>query len=110
MAFYMLKANYSADAIQAMISEPQDREAAARKAIEALGGTLHSFFFALGDSDIVAIIEAPDDTVMAAGSMLVGASGSVTNLSTTKLLTMAQAKEAMAKAGAAAAAYTSPTG
>ena len=110
MAFYMLKANYSADAVKAMISEPQDREAAARKAIEALGGTLHSFFFALGDSDIVAIIEAPDDTAMAAGSMLVGASGSITNVSTTKLLTMAQAKEAMAKAGAAVAAFTSPTG
>ena len=109
MAFYMLKANYSADAIKAMIGEPQDREAAARKVIEALGGTLHSFFFALGESDVVAIIEAPDDTVMAAGSMLVGASGSVTNVSTTKLLTMAEAKEAMAKAGAAAGAYTSPT-
>ncbi len=47
---------------------------------------------------------------MAAGSMLVGASGSVTNVSTTNLLTMAEAKQAMAKAGAAAGAYASPTG
>ncbi len=110
MAFYLLTANYNSDAIKAMVSEPQDREAAARKAIETLGGTLHSFFFALGDWDVVAIIEIADDTTMAAGSMLVGASGSVTNLSTTKLLTMSEAKAAMRKAGEAASAYTSPTG
>ena len=110
MAFYLLRANYSADAIKAMISEPQDREAAGRKAIEALGGKLHNFFFALGDSDVIAIIEAPDDTVMAAGSMMIGATGSITNISTTKLLTMSEAMEAMGKARDASSAYTSPTG
>ena len=61
MAFYMLKANYSADAIKAMLGQPQDREAAARKAIEALGGTLHNFFFSLGDSTFLspALVSTP---------------------------------------------------
>lgn len=110
MSFYLLKASYSTDAIKAMVAEPQDREAAARQIIEALGGKLHHFFFAFGDSDVVAIIEAPDDTVMAAGSMIVSASGSIASASTTKLLTMSEAMEAMAKAGAAAAAYRPAAG
>ena len=110
MAFFLFKANYATDAIKAMVAEPQDREAAARKIIEALGGKLHQFFFALGDSDVIAIIEVPDDTVMAAGSMIISASGNFSNVSTTKLLTMSEAMEAMGKANAAASAYTAPTG
>ena len=110
MAFYLFKANYSAEAIKAMVAEPQDREAAGRKVIEALGAKLHSFFFALGDSDIIAIIEADDDTMMVAGSLLVSASGSFKSASTTKLMTSAEAMVAMGKAKEAASAYTPPTG
>ncbi len=110
MAFYLFKANYSVDAIKAMVNEPQDREAAANQIIEALGGTLHHFFFALGDTDIIAIIEVPDDTDMVAGSLIVSASGNFSNASTTKLMTSSQAKEAMSKAKAVASAYTPPTG
>ena len=110
MAFYLYKASYSTEAIKAMVAQPQDREAAARQIIEALGGTLHHFFFALGDSDIIAIIEVPDDTAIVAGSMIIGASGSFASISTTKLLTMSEAMEAMNKANAAARAYTAPTG
>ena len=38
MPFYMWTGNYTQEAIQAMIKQPQDREAAARKVIEAAGG------------------------------------------------------------------------
>ncbi len=110
MAFYLFKANYTADSIKAMISEPQDREAAGRKIIEAIGGKLHHFFIALGDSDAIAIIEAPDDIAMVAGSLIVSASGGLTNVSTTKLLTMPEAMEAMGKARDVASAYVPPTG
>ena len=55
MSFYLYKANYSTDAVKAMVDKPQDREAAARGVIEALGGTLHHFFFALGDWDIIEV-------------------------------------------------------
>ncbi len=108
MPFYLFKANYSAPAIKAMIAQPQDREAAGKRAIKAVGGKLHSFFFALGDWDTIAIIEAPDDKVMVAASMIVGSTGSIANASTTKLLTSAEAMEAMKKADAAPRAYTPP--
>ena len=86
MAFYLYKASYSKEGVKALVAEPQDREVADRTVIEALGGKRHSFFFALGDSDIIAIVEAPDDTTIAAGSMIVGTSDGISNVSTTKLL------------------------
>ena len=38
MPFYMFQAQYAPSAIKAMMENPQDREAAARPLIEALGG------------------------------------------------------------------------
>ncbi|MDJ0629371.1 MAG: GYD domain-containing protein [Rhodobacter sp.] len=99
MPFYMFQGQYTSDSINAMIDTPQDREAAARGMIEALGGTLHHFFFCFGSEDVVAIMEMPDDTAMTAGSMLVGGSGAMSSGRTTKLITMADAMEAMATAG-----------
>jgi uncharacterized protein with GYD domain len=110
MAFYMYTANYSREAIQAMVKSPSDREAAARKIIEAAGGKLHHMFMAFGPTDVIALCEFPDDIGMAAVSLAVGAGGGVTNGATTKLLTPAEFGEAMRKAGAIAGAYTPPQG
>ena len=110
MAFYLVRARYTADAIKAMVADPQDREAAARAAIEALGGTLHQFFFAFGDRDLVAICEVADDNTMAAGSFVISSTGAFLKMETTKLLTTAEAMEAMNTAKGATAAYIPPTG
>ena len=106
----MFQASYTPAALKAMIDKPQDREAAARTVIEATGGTLHSMFFCLGKEDVVAIIEAPDDIAMAAGSMAIGASGAFSSGATTKLMTMADAQAAMAAAQPVSAANTPATG
>lgn len=110
MAFYLFQASYTPDAVKALISEPQDREAAAAKMVEGLGGKLHHFFFAFGTHDIVALIEVPDDKAMVAGAMLVAASGATTGGSTTKLISNADAMEAMGMAAAVAGTYTPATG
>ena len=110
MAFYLFQASYTPDAVKALISEPQDREAAAAKMVEGLGGKLHHFFFAFGTNDIVALIEVPDDKAMVAGAMLVAASGATTGGSTTKLISNADAMEAMGMAAAVAGTYTPATG
>ncbi len=110
MAFYLFQASYTPDAVKALISEPQDREAAAAKMVESLGGKLHHFFFAFGTNDIVALIEVPDDKAMVAGAMLVAASGATTGGSTTKLISNADAMEAMGMAAAVAGTYTPATG
>ncbi|MGJ5620413.1 GYD domain-containing protein [Sulfitobacter sp. MF3-043] len=110
MPFYMFQARYTADAIKAMVNKPQDREAAARPLIEAVGGKLHHLFFCFGADDVVALIEAPTDEAMAAGALAVGASGAFSGGATTKLMTSREAMGAMAAAGKAAASYKPATG
>ncbi len=110
MAYYMFQASYTPAAIKAMVDNPQDREAAARPLIEAVGGKLHQLFFCFGKYDIVALIEAPDDAAMTTGAMVVGASGAFSSGKTTKLMTPADAMEAMTAAKKAAASYTPVTG
>ena len=58
----------------------------------------------------MAIIEAPDDKAMAACTMAIGGSGAFAGGATTKLMTTADAMEAMQMAQGAAAVYTSATG
>jgi len=110
MPFYMFQARYTAAALKAMVENPQDREAAARPMIEAVGGKLHHLFFCFGADDVVALIEAPDDTAMAAGALAVGASGAFSGGSTTKLMTAQEAMKAMAGAQTASKSYKPATG
>jgi uncharacterized protein with GYD domain len=107
MPHYMFQARYSTDAIKAMVDKPQDREAAARPLIEALGGKLHNLFFCFGQEDVVAMIEAPNDEAMAACALVVAASGAFSGGSTTKLMTSAEAMAAMKKAQSGRAKYKS---
>ena len=110
MAYYLWTGNCTQEAIQAMIKEPQDREPAARKVIEAAGGKLHHAFVALGSSDVVVLCEFPNDVNVAALSLAVGAAGSISNAVTTKLLIMSEFTEAMRIAGEAAGSYVPPQG
>jgi len=110
MAFYLFQASYTPDAIKAMVDNPQDREAAARPLIEAVGGKLHNLFFCFGKDDVLALIEAPDDSAMAACALAVGASGAFSSGKTTKLMTSTEAMAAMVAAKTASESYTPATG
>ncbi len=110
MAFYLYQLSYSKEAIKAMVASPSDREAAARKLIEALGGKLHHVFFAFGEFDAICLIEAPDDTVMMAGAAAVASAGTISRSSTVKLMTAADAMAAMTLAGKVTGAYQPPQG
>lgn len=110
MPFYMFQGRYSTSALKAMVDNPQDREAAGTALIEAVGGKLHQFYFSFGTDDVIAIVEAPDDTAMVACSMALGASGAMSGGATTKLMTSAEAMAAMAAANSAAKSYKPATG
>ncbi len=110
MSLYMFQASYTAEAIKALVDNPQNREEGARTVIEAVGGKLICMYFCFGSSDVVAIIEAPDDKAMAACSMAIGASGAFSSGATTSLMTPGEAMEAMQAAQKASAAYTPATG
>jgi uncharacterized protein with GYD domain len=108
MSFYLYQLAYSHGAIKAMVASPTDREAAARKLIEAVGGKLHHLFFAFGEWDVICLIEAPDDKSMMAGAAAVAASGTVSKTATTKLMSAADAMAAMAQAGKVIGTYKPP--
>jgi uncharacterized protein with GYD domain len=101
MPMFLIQASYSSQSTAAMIKNPQDRAAAVRPMIERMGGKLHGLWLAFGEYDIVAIAETPDNVSAAALSMAIGASGAMAAYRSTPLLTMAEATEAMKKAGAA---------
>jgi uncharacterized protein with GYD domain len=97
---YLGRFKYSADAIKAMIENPQDRGAVAAQTAESLGCKMHGIWWTFGDHDGVFLLEAPDNTTVVALSMAVGASGQIST-ETTALLDMNEAQEAMRQAGKA---------
>ncbi len=107
MPLYLGRFSYTTDAMKALLSQPQDRSAAAREVAESLGGKLHGFWFAFGEFDGAFLLEAPDNASAVALAMAVGAGGAVSDLETTVLLDMDEAQDAMRKA--AAATYRSPS-
>jgi uncharacterized protein with GYD domain len=99
MGHYMLQGRYNHSAIKNLIGKPEDRSKAAASVAKAAGGKLHQYFMSLGDYDFVAIMEFPNDESATACSM-----------TTTKLLTPAEAMKAMAMAGSAAPSLPLPKG
>ena len=107
MTFYLMRAQYSRSAIEAMVQHPQNREEAVRRSCEALGGKLHHFFYCFGEYDVLGLAELPDNKTAAALSMSLEGSGAVTMANTTILLTVAEAMEAMK--AAQTSEYAPPT-
>ena len=110
MARYMLRAKVAKEAMSVLVRSPEDRLAAMTMLLDSVGGTLHNYYFCFGDYDIVLVYELSDHIDAASLSMVFGASGSVTDIETTVLLTMDQAIEAMEKAGKAIGVYVPPGG
>lgn len=100
MPLYLGRFKYSAEAIKAMVENPQDRSAAAAEAAESVGCKLQGIWWALGDRDGVFLVDAPDNVAVVALSMAVGASGQIST-DNTVLLDMNEAQEAMRRAAAA---------
>lgn len=110
MAYYLWTGNYTREALQALVKSPQNREEAARKAIEKLGGRLHHSLVSLGERDLVVLMEFPDELGPVAISALAAATGAVSNGATTRLLTHAEFAEACKRAGTVAGDYKPPQG
>lgn len=108
MAHYMLSFSFAAETTKKLIAKPEDRRAAADKALKSIGGKLKEYYFALGKYDAIVIVEMPDNLTAAAAGMLTGASGAFSHVETTPLLTMGEAAKAMRKAGKAAKSYRPP--
>ena len=87
MAKYLIRGNYVGDGIKGLMSDGgSKRRQAAAAAIESVGGSLDSFYYAFGDTDIFAVCDLPDAASAVALSLLINSSGSV-SVSFTPLMT-----------------------
>ncbi len=109
MAFFLARAKVSKDYMQALVDRPEDRLVSTTRFLQGIGGRLHNYFFAFGEYDIVLLYELPDNVGAATLSMVLSASGSVTEIETTPLLTMEEAVAAMKKSGEAMGVYVPPS-
>jgi uncharacterized protein with GYD domain len=97
MPIYLSRAKYNATGAQGLIKEgAAARRAAVTKMIEAQGGKVHGFYFALGDTDAFVISEFPDRTAALALSLAINASGATT-ATQTELLTAEEVDAAIGK-------------
>lgn len=108
MATFIVTGRYTTDAIRGMVKSPSDREAAARKIVEAAGGKLETFYLTTGDNDFSIKVEIDDVRDLVAGLMAVAASGAVSNLKTVRAFTADEFTAMQKKAGDLAKAYSAP--
>jgi uncharacterized protein with GYD domain len=97
MPKYLVAVSYTADGAKGVAKEGgTSRLEAARTLVESLGGTLETMYFAFGDADVYAIIDAPTQSDVAAAALAMGASGAAST-KTTVLITPEEVDEASRK-------------
>jgi uncharacterized protein with GYD domain len=106
MPFYLTRFSYTPATWAKLIANPEDRRTAATQYIEAVGGTLHGFWYAFGAHDAYALYEAPDNVSIAAMALAINAGGALSAYETIPLLTVEETMAALRKA--AGISYRAP--
>lgn len=76
MTTYIMLANWTDQGAQNVKDSPR-RLDTAKRALEEMDGQFKSFFMTMGDYDLVAVYEAPDDAVAARFTLQLGMLGNV---------------------------------
>ena len=97
MSKYLIKGKYATDGVKGLMKEGgSKRRDAATDAIESVGGSVDSFYFAFGEADVIGICDFPDDASATAVSLLINSTGAV-NVTFTPLMTPEDVDIAAAK-------------
>ena len=110
MPFYLTRFSYTPETWARLISNPEDRRAAAQEYIESVGGKLHGFWYAFGEHDGYNLFEAPDDVSMAAVVVAIGGGGALRSFETTVLLTVEDTLKALETASRSSTGLPGPSG
>jgi uncharacterized protein with GYD domain len=76
MTTYILMINWTDQGIKNVRDSPK-RLDAAKKSLEAMGGSFKDFYLTMGEFDMVAVCEAPDDAVFARFVMTLSMGGNL---------------------------------
>jgi uncharacterized protein with GYD domain len=97
MARFLIQGSYTVDGVRGVLKEGgSGRRKAVESAVKAMGGHLEAFYFALGEDDVVAIVDGLDNITTVTLSMGIAATGTV-RVKTTVLLTPEEIDQAAKK-------------
>jgi uncharacterized protein with GYD domain len=97
MAKYLIEAAYTAEGLRGLHKDKASgRREAVVKAVQSIEGKVEAFYFAMGERDVVSIVEMPDAVSVAAFSLAASASGLV-RVKTTPLLGVEEIDRALEK-------------
>jgi uncharacterized protein with GYD domain len=97
MPKYLIEASYTAEGLKGLQKDKASgRKAAVAKAVEGLGGKVEAFYYALGEHDVISIVDLPNTVSASAVALTVSASGLV-RTKTTALLAVEEVDQALGK-------------
>jgi uncharacterized protein with GYD domain len=95
MAHYLFSASYTEKGLAGLVKEgAASRIKALEDAAKSVGGQLEAMYWSFGKSDVVVLVELPDNAAAAALSTTVAASG-IAGVTTTVLLTAGEVDKAL---------------
>jgi uncharacterized protein with GYD domain len=97
MATYVMLVHWTEQGMRQVKDSPK-RLDTARRALKEMGGDFKAFYMTMGDYDLVAIYEAPDDAVAARFTLMLGMLGNVRS-TTLKAFPEAAYREIVASLG-----------
>jgi uncharacterized protein with GYD domain len=104
MPKYLVYGSYSAEGAKGVLKNGGTARAdAVRRAVEGMGGTMESFYFAFGKEDAIVLVDLPDNVAAAALGLTVSSTG-LAATRTTVLLT----PEEIDQSAARTVTYTPP--
>jgi uncharacterized protein with GYD domain len=97
MPKYLMETTYTPAGVRALQKDKASaRREAVIKLLQSVDGKLEAFYYAMGDRDVISIIELPDATTAAAVSLTGSATG-LFKVTTTPLLSVEEVDRALAR-------------
>jgi len=98
MSLYMSTFEYKPEVWSELINSPENRTDTVSRLLENAGCKLKGLWYAFGQSDGFALIEAPNNVTSAGIAIAISASGAFRKFETTVLMTQNELLEALEKA------------
>jgi uncharacterized protein with GYD domain len=107
MTTFICQGRYTTNALQGMLSSPEDRTQSVRRLFREAGGKLVAYYLTFGEYDWLVIAEAPDEKAMLSAILAAASGGSLTDLKTTVAMTTEDTVRAFEDASRLATSFKS---
>jgi uncharacterized protein with GYD domain len=108
MALYLYQATYTSESWSGLTQNPRNLMDRVGPLARELGGELKHVWYAFGESDVIGIVDMPNNEAAAAFAIAIASAGTVSNSRTTPLMTLEEGSQALRKAASARGRYTPP--